>query len=125
MLETLLCTSRVSCARHLIICPLGTVWKELESPCMVLESASKSLLALLDCTLPPLRCMSFSALCSALSVASAGRSPLSSPSLGTFDQSVLQTNLTGHESFHCMLCELHVNALLPCSDARQSVERLR
>ena len=53
-------------------------------------SALGSSLAPLSGLLVPLRCMSVKALCSALSVASAGTSRLSSLSVDTFAQSVLQ-----------------------------------
>lgn len=49
--------------------------------------------ALLLPTLAPLRCMSVKALCSALSVAFAGRSTLSSLSVDTLAQSVLYMHL--------------------------------
>lgn len=76
---------------------LSTVPKN--PPGMALESATKSspAPAALICTFAPLLCMSVSAVCKALSVASAGRSELSLLSVGTFAQSVLQSQSTRHD----------------------------
>lgn len=91
------CTLHHCCMTHSFSCMLSAMRED--APCMALVSASKSspAPALLVCTFAPVRCMSVSALCNALSVASAGRSELSSLSPGTFAQSVLQSQLTRHD----------------------------
>ena len=72
------------------------LWGLVRPPCLAFASASsKTVLAdesLLG-TLAPLRCMSVSALCRALSVASAVSSMLSSLSVDTLDQSVLHDSI--------------------------------